>query len=452
MKRLQPVIWAKGTFLTPQHLQMQDRYLENSLQFQLDALSFRPWGFRELTLNQEALAGGNFAIHSASGIMPDGLPFEIPGADPAPAPKPILPYFDQDQETLDVYLAIPHHREQALNVSVAQQRNADTRYLAEIVNLRDENTGLAERPIQVAKKNFRLLVEGESLEGSTHLRVARVRRTPAGMLQIDDAIVPPLLDIGANERLMAMVKRLVEILGAKSSILSGTRRQRSASLADFTQADIGNFWLLFTVNNYFPVLRHIHEVRRGHPEFLFHTLTSLAGVLTTFSMKIQPRDLPLYDHVELGDCFGNIYEKLLELLETVIPSNCVSLPLKLAQQSIYATPIDDDKYLVGTRMYLSVSSDMPAGELMKKVPQLVKVCSASQIDALVKQALPGIQLTHAPSPPSSIPIKLNCQYFSLNQSGAAWETVGRARNLAAYVPNDIPNPNLELIILLPQAK
>ena len=33
----------------------------------------------------------------------------------------------------------------------------------------------------------------------------------------------------------------------------------------------------------------------------------------------------------------------------------------------------------------------------------------------------------------------------------AWEAVGRARNLAAYVPGDFPNPQLELVILLPQA-
>src|SRR5712692_2958808 len=56
MKRLEPVIWAKGTFLTPQHLQIQDRFLENTLRFQLDALSFRPWGFRQLLVNQELLA------------------------------------------------------------------------------------------------------------------------------------------------------------------------------------------------------------------------------------------------------------------------------------------------------------------------------------------------------------------------------------------------------------
>ncbi len=49
MKQLQPVIWTKGTFLTPQHLQVQDRFLEDTLSFRLQALKFCPWGFSELT-------------------------------------------------------------------------------------------------------------------------------------------------------------------------------------------------------------------------------------------------------------------------------------------------------------------------------------------------------------------------------------------------------------------
>ena len=48
-------------------------------------------------------------------------------------------------------------------------------------------------------------------------------------------------------------------------------------------------------------------------------------------------------------------------------------------------------------------------------------------------------------------VKLNCQYFSVAQTGGAWEAIARARNLAAYVPGDLPKPNLELIILLPEA-
>jgi len=195
----------------------------------------------------------------------------------------------------------------------------------------------------------------------------------------------------------------------------------------------------------------MYETKKGHPESLFCILNSLAGALTTFSMKIQPRDLPLYDHDDLGTCFNDLDEKLRTLLETVVPSNFVSLPLKLVQPSIYATTVDDDKYLVGTRMYLAISAEVGEAELIKKVPNLMKVGSATQVEQLVRQALPGITLMHMPKPPGAIPVKLNYQYFSLNQSGAAWDGVGKARSLAAYVPGDIKNPQLELVILLPQA-
>jgi type VI secretion system protein ImpJ len=138
-------------------------------------------------------------------------------------------------------------------------------------------------------------------------------------------------------------------------------------------------------------------------------------------------------------------------LDTVVPDKFVALPLKLVQAAIYATSIDDEKYLVNTKMYLAVSSDAPLAEVVNRTPQLVKVCSTNQIDHLVRQALPGVTLTYVASPPSVIPVKLNYQYFSINQGGAAWEAVVRARNLAAYVPADLPSPQLELLIVLSQA-
>ena len=448
MKRLQPVIWAKGTFLTPQHLQIQDRFIEDTLGFTLGSLNYRPWGFGRLSVNQEALAGGVLSINAASGLFPEGMPFDIPDADPAPPPKPLDQHFEPNQTTLDVYLSIPHYRERGLNVSVSRQ-GADTRFLAEVAVVRDENTGVSEKPIQIARKNFRLLVEGESRQGVSSLRVARVIRTVAGSYQLDPHFVPPLLDISASDYLVAISRRLVEILSAKSSLLAGLRRQKNQSLADFTASDIANFWLLYTVNTHFPLFRHIFETAKGHPERLYGSMLSLAGALTTFSLKVHPRDLPAYDHDELEACFTSLDEKLRFLLETVVPSNFVSLPLKLVQPSIYATALSDDKYLKNTRMYLAVQAEMNEAELINKTPSLIKVCSATHIEHLVRQALPGLTLAHVARPPSSIPVKLNCQYFSLNQAGGAWEAVLRARNLAAYVPGDFPSPQLELVILLP---
>jgi type VI secretion system protein ImpJ len=447
MTRLQPVIWSKGTFLTPQHLQIQDRFIENTLRFQLEALNFRPWGFQDLQIDHEALSAGVFSISAASGIFADGLLFDIPNSDPGPPPKPLAECFEVDQDTIDVFLAIPQHRERGLNVSVSQI-GADTRYHAEVALLRDENSGQSEKPVQVARKNFRLLTQGEMREGVSALRVGRVKRTPAGTYQADAYFVPPLIEYSASEFLVSILRRLIEILSAKSSQLAGGRRQKNQSLADFTASDIANFWLLHTINTNFPVLNHLFESKRAHPERLFDAMLKLAGALTTFSSDIHPRDLPRYDHDSLSFCFSDLDDKLRLLLETVVPSNFVSLPLKLIQQAVYGTSISDDKYLKNTKMYLAINAEMNQGDLIQKTPQLVKVCSASHIEHLVRQALPGVPLTHVTAPPSSIPVKLNYQYFSLSQGGVAWEAIGRARNFAAYVPGDFPNPQLELIILL----
>jgi type VI secretion system protein ImpJ len=449
MRRLQPVIWAKGTFLSPQYLQSQDIFHEDLLQFRVDSLNFHPWGFKTLEINREALANGDLAIDTASGIFPDGLIFDIPRADPAPAPKPLASYFEQGKDAIEIFLAVPAWRYGSVNVATGGGPDADTRYSAEVRMLHDENASQIERPVQLARKNFRLLVDSEAREGTPAIKIARVERTDSGLLQLAPGFVAPLLDIAASDYLMSILRRLLEILTAKSTALAGMRRQKNQGLADFTASDIANFWLLYTVNTLLPSLRHIFETRRGHPEMLYASLSSLAGSLTTFSTKIFPRDLPLYNHRDLGSCFRDLDEKLRFLLETVIPSNFVSLPLTLTQASIHATSIDDDKYLLNTRMYLAVNADMPEGELILKTPQLIKACSANHLEHLVRQALPGLPLRHVPIPPSSIPIKLNYQYFSIQQTGPAWEAVRRARNFAAYVPAEFHNPQLELIVILP---
>jgi len=448
MKQLKPVLWTKGTFLTPQHLQLQDRFLEDTLNFRLQALKFCPWGFRELAINAELLAEGQFAVTRAAGIFPDGLLFDVPDSDPPPPSKSLEEFFEPETESLDLYLAIPDYRMRGLNVSSGKE--GGTRYLAEVVTFRDENTGSGDKLIQFARKNMRLLAESENREGSSVLRIANVERTADGTYQLNPRFIPPLIEIDASEYLVGLLRGMVELLSARSTQLSAGRRQKNQSLADFTASDIANFWLLYTVNSNVPVFSHLYESKKGHPEELYAAMVSLAGSLTTFSQKLRPKDLPLYVHESLGPLFAELDEKLRALLETVVPTNLVSLPLKLVQNSIYATAIEQDKYLQNTRMYLAVSAETNEETIIQKVPQLVKVCSATHIEHLVKQALPGIQLRHLSNPPSAIPVKLKYQYFALNQSGPAWEAVNRARNFAAYVPGEIPNPTMELLILLPQ--
>ncbi|HEY6447484.1 MAG TPA: type VI secretion system baseplate subunit TssK [Acidobacteriaceae bacterium] len=446
MRQLQPVVWSKGTFLAPQHLQAQDRYFEDSLSFLSSALAFRNWGFSSLQIDTSGLSEGQLAVTQASGVFPDGLMLDIPGSDAIPGSRSLDECFQPGMTACTFFLAIPQERPGGFNVAL-QRGSVSTRFFSELQMLRDENSSGVEKAVSLARKNLQILVEGEHLEGSVLLPLARIERTEAGSYRHDPAWIPPLLNVNGNEQLTGILRGLIETLIARSNQLAGSRRQKNQSLADFSASDIANFWLLYTINSHIPVARHMLEADRLHPEALFLEMLSLAGSLTTFSAKIEPRALPRYEHEQLGACFSALDAAITELLETVVPSNFVALPLKELRDSIYATAIDKDRYFENSRAYLAISSDLREADLISRTPGLVKTCSATHIEQLIRQALPGLKLTHVPVPPRAIPVKLRYQYFSIDRSGPVWEAVTRARNFAAYVPGEIPNPDMELVFL-----
>ena len=146
----------------------------------------------------------------------------------------------------------------------------------------------------------------------------------------------------------------------------------------------------------------------------------------------------------------DLEQKLRILLETVVEKNFVALPLKLVRPSIYATAIDDDKYLQNTRLYLAVSAEMKDADLIVKVPQLMKVANAGQLEEIVRRAMPGLKLIPVASPPTEIRVKLKYKYFRIDASGPVYEGIQHARNLGVWAPADFVGVQLELVVLLPK--
>lgn len=447
MRQLQSVLWSKGVLLSPQHLQTQDRFLEGLIGFQLGSLTFCPWGFSRLEVDREALVGGVVKLNAASGIFPDGLLFDVPEPDTGPESKALEGHWIPDQETLTVSLAIPEYQFGDRNIS-SPEHVARTRYVSRMIHRRDENDGSAEKPIQVAGKNFLLVTESESSHGLSTMPAVRVRRSSTGEVELDARFVPPLLDIAASEHLIAIARRLVEILRTRSSSLSGMRRRRNKGLADFGVSDVATFWLLYTVNAYLPELRHLLETRRGHPSRLYASMLGLAGALTTFSSSIAPGDLPGYDHGDLTDSFNRLDAQVRELLETVVPTNWDSIELVEGEASLYSAPIESERYLSAPQVYLAIRTDVGAADLLQNI-HLLKISSSDQVKTLTHQALPGVRLAHVPNPPNAIPVKSDYEYFTLERSGPHWDAIRVGRRLAAHVPGELPNPKMELVFILP---
>jgi type VI secretion system protein ImpJ len=288
MKQLQPVLWSKGTFLTPQHLQLQDKFLEDSMNFRVQSLKFCAWGFNEVVLDQELLADEQLAVSRASGIFPDGLPFDIPGPDQPPPSKSLGEYFDPDVNNLDIYLTVPDYKDKGLNVA-GLGRVASSRYLAEIATVRDDNTGAGEKPIQIARKNLRLLAENETREGSSALRIANVQKTDTGGFRLNPARSPCLRCAPTDVRGWSTAFSRFCPPKARSYPAPAARRTRAWPDLPPPTSPISGF---YTVNSNIPVLSHLLQGQRCHPEELFSALTMLGASLTTFRPP-SGRDLPL---------------------------------------------------------------------------------------------------------------------------------------------------------------
>lgn len=446
MKFLSRVVWSEGMYLGPHHFQLQSRYFEDSIRFATSELWFEAWGLAACQLDPESLRNGTVAVLHARGLFPDGLAFNMPECDAVPAPRSIADIFPPHRDTCVVYLAVPSRRHDGVNCVPAESANSsDVRFIGELRQLHDETTGIDEKDVRVGRKNIRILFEPEPAEGLTSMPVARVTRDGSGHFIYDESFIPPCIQITASERIMNTLGRLIDILDDKSSSLS---RGSAKSIHEFSTREIANFWFLHTVNTALAPLRHIYFTRRGHPEELYTELARLAGALCTFAIDSHPRTVPLYNHAQLDRTFEALDEHIRRHLEMVVPTNCISIPLQKTADYFYQGEVTDTRCLGPSRWVLAIRSPIGEVELISRTPQLVKVCSRLFVPELVKRALPGMPLAHLPVPPSAISARLDTQYFAINRGGPCHEHINQTREVGLYVPGEIPDPELELLVIL----
>jgi type VI secretion system protein ImpJ len=449
MTYLSKVVWNEGMHLAQHHLQAQSRYFESAIQFALSHLFFSAYGLAGLELDAEALRNGTVSLIHARGVMPDGLPFHIPEGDPVPDPLDIRELFSPTHDSHLVLLAIPPYRRDGSNYALERNGSRTTqRYVAETALVPDETTGRDAKPVKLGRKNLRLLLDAEADDGAVALPLARVRRDGTGRFVYDPEYIPPCLQIGASERIMHLLRRTVEILDAKSAALGAQRQGRAKSIADYASNEVASFWLLHTINSSLAPLRHHLLARRARPEELYTELTRLGGALCTFALDSHPRALPPYTHGDLERTFGTLDRHIREHLEIIIPTRCVQVPLQAVTAYLHTGAVADKRCFGRAQWIFGIRSTAGAAELITRVPQLVKVCSARFTPELVRRAYPGLKLEHVPSPPAAISPRIGTQYFSISKTGPCWDTLISTAQVGVYVPDAFPEPELELKVLL----
>jgi type VI secretion system protein ImpJ len=451
MEPLTRIVWSEGMHLAQHHFQAQSAYFERLAGGAVADLFRASYGLLSCELDREALLNGTVAVIAARGIMPDGLAFSFP-EEPLPPPLPIRDLFSPTAAAHQVLLAIPPEQPGRANCALPGTPSpASARFSVSERSLPDELTGGNERPVQLARKNFRLLLDSEAADELVTLPVGRVQRDGKGHFIYDPGWVGPTLRVGASERLRTLIDRLVDMLSERSAAVVAERAGNAGS-AEYAPREVAGFWFLHALNTALPTLRHWQRTGAAHPEELYLLLAQLGGALCTFSLTSHPRDLPAFHHDRPEVCFAELERHIRQHLDVVLPTQAVTLPVRAAESGFFAATVSDRRcFESGSIWYLGIRTSAPAGDVIARAAKLVKLCSAKFIARLVKEAYPGLELEHAGRPPTELSPRLGTHYFAVRRTDPCWRSIVDTSEVGIYAPAALPDVELELKVILERA-
>jgi type VI secretion system protein ImpJ len=445
MKFLSRVVWSEGMHLGPHHFQTQSRYFEDTLWFLNSNLRQDPWGFLHFSIDTEALSNGLAILTFASGILPDGLIFDLPDCDAVPEPAQLSNLFASTDSEIILHLAIPPRQDQGLDCDLGG--GGGVRYGAVQRTLRDDAIGQGENNVSFARKNLTLLSQAQLTEGTVSFPIARVFRDGKGGFASDPEFVPPCLRISACEGLVLILHRLVQAIDEKVVSTRSMRLSSGGFELGTSALDVANYWFLHALCSSLPALRHHLLDKRSHPEEVYRDMARLAGALSTFSIEASRDEIPAYRHRDLTSTFKEMDALIRRYLEIVAPSNSVTLQFRKADNYIFSAEVKDERCLRRARWILGVRSSVAESLLLRQTPKLVKVCSAEGVIKLVQRALPGLELMHLPVPPAALHAQADMHYFSISLSGACWQHILQTKQVGVYLPGDLGDATFEVTII-----
>jgi type VI secretion system protein ImpJ len=431
------VIWSEGMFLEQQHFQQHDRYIEQLIEARIGPAVGHGWGFVQLALDEAALALGKLALGSASGVFPDGTPFDCPASHPLPLPLEVPP----DAQNQLVLLALPLRRPGAGEVAAQAVGDAGlARYVPATVAMDDPATG-ASATIQLGQLQPRLMLASEGTDAYACLGVARlVERRADNMVVLDRRYIAPALRVGDSAQLAGHAREVAGLLHGRGEELAGLVGRPGPGGV----GEVADFLLLQVVNRFEPLFLDYARTRLLHPRALFLACLQLAGELSTFSRdNRRAPPYPDYVHDDPEQSFTPLLADLRRSLSMVLHRRAVQIELQDRKFGVRVALLPDRDLLRDAEFVLAVAAQMAPELLRGRFPSQVKIGPVERIRDLVNLALPGIPLRPMPVAPRQIPFHAGNSYFELEAGGDLWKELERSSGLAMHIAGDFPGLQLE---------
>ncbi|RYG91419.1 type VI secretion system baseplate subunit TssK [Loktanella sp. IMCC34160] len=431
------VAWKEGLFLQPQHLQQADRYVEKLVQARTSVLSPYPWGMIEMKIDRDLTQQGRFGLRSAVGLMPDGTPFDAPNADVLPTPVSV----PDDAAGLTIWLTLPDAAQNGQDVGGPGGSSAGTRYRIETETVADNASATrVEQTIEIAVPRLELALRKSPREGYQSIPLGRITEVRDGVVSIDDTVPPTGLILTVHPAYEGYLTRVIGWMEAKLENLA--RFASDPSSGGGMQAS--DYLMLMVLNRELPILRHLNQCGKVHPERLYEKLIGLAGELATFDQNERHvADYGPYDHDNARDVFTPVVQDIQRLLSRDV-GRAVRLPLKEVRPGSFAALVNDRSLFSQATFVVEVSSGLPLTQVQQQFPQLCKVGPSTRMKEIINNNLPGVPLMHLPNPPRQIRVVAKNVYFLVDKSSDLWREFSVAPAIGMHFAGNWPDLKLEL--------
>jgi len=383
-------------------------------------------------MDREALINHRFVIRTLQARLRGGTVVSMPedGALPDLDLKPVL----EGENTVTIFLGVPSVLLGQANVA-SERTGKGGRYLLNVLNLEDENTGLHPQNIKVRRLNLQLLLSTQSHAGYEVLPLVRLEKSTeaGGTPQIHVPYIPPLLSCNAWGPLLNDVLRaLFDRLGRKSELLADQIISRGISLESHARGDSLIVDQLRVLNESLAVLKTLAFLPWIHPLPAYIELCRLVGQLAIFGDSRRLPNLPDYDHDDLGGCFYQIRRYLDGLLDRIVEPDYKQRPFEGAGLRMQVT-LEPSWLEAGWEMYVGVKSTASTEEsvtLLTKGRLDMKIGSSERVDRIFEMGEAGLKFSYAPVPPRALPSVQGLIYFQLNPNSEEWQNVRKSLTLA----------------------
>jgi type VI secretion system protein ImpJ len=431
------VFWSEGLFLRPHHLQQNDRYVEHLLERRVGHITPYPWGFSSLEIDRDLAQQSKFSLRRASGIMPDGTPFDIPMDSLIPDPINV----PDNAAGLIAWLSLPVA---APNTREIDDKEADSasRYIKGAEMFIDSTSVLRiEEEVDIAHPRLAFELRRTAKPGYVGLGMARILEIQDKNILFDDKFIPPILVCSAHPVVHGWINRIIGWIDNKLGELSRYAADPTAG-GGLQSVD---YLVLQTLNRQIPVLKHFARSGYIHPERLFDELLRLAGELATFATpERRARDYPGYDHDDLENVFEPLIRDIQDFLGAQLGRRAIRLEIIERARNAFISPIRDRSLFRNATFVLEVSAQRPLTEIQLEFPHLFKVGPNTKMNEIVHAHLPGVPLVHLPTPPPYIRAIADHVYFYLDRKSTLWPEFSAAASIAMHFSGEWPELEMEL--------